>query len=521
MTEGMSRSSTEQRVLRARASDNSRIIQIGGDFRMQMPGDFRMQMSAAVAPVLTTLPPAPAHLVGRNKESEHLLKQIDPADRGSSAVIVSAVAGLAGIGKTALAVYTAHEAVSRGWFPGGVLFVTLHGYDPDQHVDAGTALGMLLRGLGVREESLPSTIDEQRGLYQAELAARSERDEPVLVIADDASSTSQVLPLVPGHQGHRLLITSRDTLDPVALASRPLGLGELENGPAATLITNFLSRVNPHDPRPGREPAALDEIVAHCGRLPLALQIAAAMLVADPGQPLSAVADQLKAEHTRLATLHFDDGQGYSRAVHAAFDLSYQRLPPEQARLLRLLSCSPGPDISTEAATALNNAPARPLLAALTRANLLREQPVGGDRWRAHDLIRLYSHDQHQKADSDESRQGDLTRLLEHYEKTADAADDHLQMLRVNPLPERFNDQSAALAWLDAERLNLLSAIPAAAHRPTVLINLSLSLGRFLRRRRYFDDALTVAGQALTAARELNDRHYEGRAHCSTWALRC
>ncbi|MEV4742525.1 tetratricopeptide repeat protein [Streptomyces sp. NPDC049555] len=424
------------------------------------------------------------------------------------------MAGPAGIGKTALALHAAHEAVSRGWFPGGALFVTLHGYDPVQRVDAGPALGMLLRGLGVREEDLPPTFDEQQSRYQAELAARAGRGEPVLVIADDAGSTSQVLPLVPGHRAHRLLITSRDTLDPVALEARRLGLGELDPAPAAALITDALRRVAPHDPRPWQDTAALDEIVARCGRLPLALEIAAALLAADPGLPLTALAGQLKAEHTRLAALRFDDQQGHSRAVRAAFDLSYQRLPSDQARLLRLLSCNPGPDVSTEAATILNDAPARPVLAALSRASLLSEQPVGGDRWRMHDLIRLYTHHQHQEIDSDELRQECLDRLLAHYRTTADAADDHLRALPGARVPERFTDQLDAQAWLDAERLNLLSTVPAAAAagRFTHVVSLAASLAVFLHWRRYFDDAIAIAEQAFTAARELGYRHGEGQA---------
>ncbi|MEV7442911.1 tetratricopeptide repeat protein [Streptomyces sp. NPDC091204] len=507
MTDDKNKGTSEQRILRARASGHAQIIQVAGDYRGPA-------MPEPVSPALTTLPPAPAHLVGRGIESERLLGLLDPTERGQSAVVVSAVAGLAGIGKTALALHAAHEAVARGWFPGGALFVTLHGYDRVQRIDAGQALGTLLRDLGVRDKDLPPTLDEQQGRYQAELAARARQGEPVLVVADDVGSTSQVLPLLPGHRAHRLLITSRHTLDPVALEARHLRLDELDPGPAAALITDALTRVDPADPRLRQEAVALDEIVAYCGQLPLALVIAAALLVADPGLSLTALAGQLKAEHTRLAALHFDDQEGHSLAVRTAFDLSYQRLPPAQARLLRLLSCNPGPDVSTEAATVLNDAPARPVLAALSRAGLLSEQPVGGDRWRMHDLIRLYAHHLHQKADDDGLRQECLDRLLEHYRATAHAADDHLSALPGDRVPERFANQADALAWMDAERLNLLSAVTAAAtaERLTHTVSLATSLAVFLGRRRYFDDAVTVAKQALSAARKLGDRRGEGRA---------
>ncbi|MFF7114778.1 tetratricopeptide repeat protein, partial [Streptomyces albogriseolus] len=420
------------------------------------------------------------------------------------------MAGLAGAGKTALALQVAHEAVDRGWFPGGVLFLTLYGYNPARRIEAGQALGMLLRGLDTTEADLPPTLDEQMSLYQAELAVRAQRGEPVLVIADDVSSTGQVLPLVPAPRLHRLLITSRHTLDSVALAARRLRLDELAPGPAVALLTDALSRADPQDPRPTQDPSALAEIAAHCGHLPLALVIAAALLTADPGLSLAALTNQLKAEHTRLAALHYDDKDGHSIAVQAAFDLSYQALPPDQARLLRLLSCNPGPDISTQAATVLNDgASARPLLAALVRAGLLTEHPIGSDRWRLHDLIRLYAHHQHQSTDSDQLRQHSLTGLLEYYQVTADAADGHLRARAGTAVPARFTSRAEAVAWLDAERSNLLAA--AIAH-PTFALGVADSLARHLHSRRAFADAVTLAHHALTAARKGGDLVGEGKA---------
>ncbi|MFB7739821.1 tetratricopeptide repeat protein [Streptomyces sp. NPDC056112] len=493
-----------RRKLWAQASGHSRILQVAGDYYEAPP------QPGPVVRRPTTLPPPSAHLVGRTEQTDQLLGLLDPAAPGESAVVVSAVAGLAGIGKTALALQVAHEAVDRGWFPGGALFLTLHGYDPARRVEAGQALAMLLRGLGITEADLPPTLDEQRALYQAELAALAQRGEPVLVIADDVSSVGQVLPLVPGPRLHRLLITSRHTLDPVALTARRLRLDELAPGPAADLLAEALTRADPHDPRPGREPAALAEIAAHCGHLPLALVIAAALLTADPGLPLTALADQLKAEHTRLAALHYDDQDGHSLAVQAAFDLSYQRLPPDQARLLRLLSCNPGPDISTEAATVLNDgAPARPLLAALARAGLLTEQPVGGDRWRLHDLIRLYALHQRQETDDDQLRQQSLAGLLEYYRAATDAANDHLQALRGEAVPACFTGRAEALTWLDAERSNLLAA--ATAH-PAFALGVAYCLPMYLHWRRAFTDALALAEHAFTAACEVGDRRGEGQA---------
>ncbi|WP_409239355.1 tetratricopeptide repeat protein [Streptomyces sp. PA5.6] len=486
--------------LAARASEHGQVVQVGGNY-YEAAKTLERQ-------ALTTLPAPPAHLVGRAEKSEKLLGLLDPAAQGVPTVAV--VAGLAGSGKTALVLQTAHEAVARGWFPGGALFVTLHGYDPARRVEADKAVGLLLDGLDITGEDLPPTLDGQRALYQSELAARAGRGEPVLVVADDAADTGQVLPLLPGPHPHRLLITSRHGLDPVALAARRLPLDELAPAPAAALITDALTRADPDDPRPARDPAALAEIAGHCGRLPLALVIAAALLTADPGLPLPSLAGQLKDEHTRLAALHYADQDNHTLAVRAAFDLSYQRLPPDQARLLRRLASNPGPDVSTETATVLNDdTPARPLLAALTLASLLTEQPVGSDRWRPHDLIRLYAHHQHQHVDDAQTRQDCLARLLEHYRTTADAADDHLRALPGQEVPARFTSRADALAWLDAERSNLLAA--ATAH-PAFASHAATTLMVYLHWRRYFTDALALAQHALTAAHQSDDRHGEADA---------
>ncbi|WP_373314703.1 AAA family ATPase, partial [Streptomyces longispororuber] len=486
--------------LAAQASGHSRIFQVGRDYYEAAKTRERQALTTLLAP--------PAHLVGRAEESDQLLGLLDPAAQGMPTVAV--VAGLAGSGKTALVLQVAHEAVARGWFPGGALFVTLHGYDPARRVEADKAVGLLLRGLDITGEDLPPTLDEQRALCQAELAARAGRGEPVLIVADDAADTGQVLPLLPGPRPHRLLITSRHGLDPVALAARRLPLDVLAPAPAAALIAGSLTRADPDDLRPARDPAALAEIADHCGRLPLALVIAAALLTADPGLPLPSLAGQLKDEHTRLAALHYADHDGHTLAVRAAFDLSYQRLPTETARLLRRLSSNPGPDISTETATVLNDdTPARPLLAALARASLLTEQPVGSNRWRLHDLIRLYAHHQHQHIDDTQTRQDCLDRLLEHYRATADAADHHLRALPGEELPARFTSRADALAWLDAERSNLLAA--ATAH-PAFATHAANTLTEYLHWRRYFTDALALAQHALTAARHSSDRHGEGMA---------
>ena len=156
---------------------------------------------------LAQLPAAGSGFTGRDAELAEMAGLLDPAgDAGP--VVVSAVAGLAGVGKTTLAVQAGHAARQAGWFPGGVLFIDLHGYD-EAPVEPGQALDALLRALGVPAEHIPPTAEERAGLYRSVLAQIS---EPVLVIADNASSEAQVRPLLPGPGPHRVMVTSRHTL---------------------------------------------------------------------------------------------------------------------------------------------------------------------------------------------------------------------------------------------------------------------------------------------------------------------
>ncbi|PJJ04199.1 AAA ATPase-like protein [Streptomyces sp. 2333.5] len=464
------------------------------------------------APQALAALPATVDLVGREERIRELLDVLDPSGPGPGVVVVT---GLAGVGKTALALHTAHDAVARGWFSGGTLFVHLRGYDPAGPVSSDQVLEALLRALGIREDDLPPTPGEQENLYRSELSRRAQ-DGPVLIVADDASSTAQLRPFIPTHSGHRLLATSRDALVGPHLPARLIGLDQLDAQPAADLIADALTRARPADSRPSQEPQAMREVAAHCGYLPLALTIAAAQLTADPGLPLTDLAADLADTRTRLEALRYQEHDGRSLGMQAAFDLSYRRLDDQPARLFRLLSLNPGPDLATDTAAALAGQPVRPArqsLAALARAGLISEQPVGSDRWRMHDLTRLYTDDQCRRHDTNPARQQALGRLFEHYCDTTEAAH-HLWPLPGHSIPGRFFDGTAALAWLDAERLNLTATVALSAvtghHHATIALAQFLSL--YLFDFRYFHDALTTAQHSLGAARELGDRHSEGQA---------
>ena len=367
---------------------------------------------------------------------------------------------------------------------------------------------------GCADADLPPA-GEQAGRYQSELAHLADAGKPVLLVADNASTAAQVEALIPARSEHRLLVTSRDIL--ASIPARLIDLDVLPPSAAADLIAQVLTSARPGDRRVRDEAAALQQVAELCGRLPLALQITAEILKADPGLPVAAMAAELQDPPARLAALSREDGGGRTRAVRAAFEASYRRLAAEQARLFRLLALNPGPDTATEAAAALAGAPAgqvRPLLAALAGASLVTEQPVGGNRWRMHDLIRLYAAELGRDAARDDQSEAALDRLLEHYRDTAAAADDHLRALPGQAVPERFDGRADALAWLDAERPTLVAAVTlaAASGRARTAVSLASCLAVFLDWRRHFDDMITTGQAAVDSAHHAGDLHGEAAA---------
>ncbi|WP_043682946.1 tetratricopeptide repeat protein [Streptomyces xylophagus] len=496
-----------------------RYEQYGGDHQDFRGGEFNGSFTAkkvefhqhGPAPTaLDALPPKVAGFTGRGDQLGELLGAFDPAgsDGAPGAVLVAAVSGLGGIGKTALAVEAAHEAYDKGWFPGGVLFVNLHGYDDDR-VTAEQALETLLRGLGTPPEHIPNGVDARAALYRSVLAARERELGTVLVLADNASSAEQVSPLRPGGVRHRLLATSRSKLP--QLGARLLPLGELSPEEAYDLLDRALRIATPGDARVVDESEAAAELAMLCGHLPLALQIAGALLVLDRDKPVAELVAELAESGDRL--LHLDDGE---RSVRAAFDLSYRRLPAEQARLLRLLALAPGPEVTDDVVAVLDGADAAPVrvLDALSRAHLV-ERGSGRGRWRLHDLVRAFGVGV-VKGDVGLQEEGEAARerVLAFYFRWADAADDRLQWLPGMPEPERFVDRAGALAWLDSERAGLVAVVQWAREEryANTAMQLSQFLGEYLYWRRSFDDWITVCRVAWEAAHRAGNRVREAIA---------
>ncbi|MFJ3638414.1 ATP-binding protein [Streptomyces sp. NPDC090108] len=483
----------------------------GGTFHAPVTGKVVHQHGPAPT-ALNSLPPRPVEFTGRTGELAALLDALRSAAPGGAprpeAVLVAAVSGLGGIGKTALAVRAACEACEKGWFPGGTLFIDLHGYNDDP-VTAGQALDAFLRALGVAPEHIPSGTDQRAALYRSCLDARAEARGPVLVVADNASSPAQVRPLLPGGTGHRLLVTSRDRLP--QLGARLIPLGELPPQDAYDLLDRALTVADPGDTRAAGEPEAAKRLAALCGHLPLALQIVAALLVMDRGKPLEELAAELTRSHSLLDEL--DDGE---RSVRAAFDLSYRRLAPEQARLLRLVALAPGPGIGGEAVAAVAGTSTPPLrmLDALARAHLV-ERGSGRDRWRMHDLVRAFGAsvvdgDAGLREEGDDARE----RLLAYYLRFTTDAHARLSWLPGAPEPECFADRAGALAWLDGERPGLVAAVGWGERDrfASAAVSLAERLAAYLDWRRFFDDWLVVGWAACRAADRLGSPVVEGAA---------
>jgi tetratricopeptide (TPR) repeat protein len=465
-------------------------------------GNVNVNLGTAPGPavVVEVLNPGrDGHLfVGRTREVDRLLDLLAPTPDTTRPVVVSAMSGMGGVGKTTLAVHAAMLAAERGWCPGGVLLVDLNGYAAAP-VRPAQVYASMLRALGMPDERIPDTVDEQAGEYHRLLDQLAGLGRPVLIVLDNVAETAQVRNLLPRHRVHRALVTTRDDIfDP--FATRRVFLDVLTEAEATDLLARTLRAVDPADPRPGREPAAMAHLVRLCGLLPLAVELAAAILADEPTSGIADLAAEFADGEARVSGLRHGD-----RDIASVIGFSYQRLAgrdPGAARLLPLLTLAPGPDLATEAAAALaGSAPAAtaPLLRILRAASLLKHTADG--RWQLHDLVAFYAR-RHLAADLTTAA---TARLLDHYIRTTQAADKHLQALPGQPLPDRFTGRDGALAWFDAER-STITALVAHAHRtggyPETCV-LAASIAEYLRGRRHLADWITVAEHAAAAATAL------------------
>jgi DNA-binding SARP family transcriptional activator/Tfp pilus assembly protein PilF len=468
------------------------------------------------APVPAQLPTDVRGFTSRVDELAQLDTIVAPATRQPTSVVISAVSGTAGVGKTALAVHWAHRITDR--FPDGQLYVNLRGFDPGGHVLApADAVRGFLETLGIPPERIPSTLDAKVGLYRSLLAGKR-----MLVVLDNARDAEQVRPLLPGTPTALTVVTSRNQLTSLVAVegAHPLTLDLLSTTDARELLT---WRLGPD--RVTAEPDAVDQIITACARLPLALAIAAARAQLT-GFPLATLATELDKSSRRLDVLDAGDAASQVRAV---FSWSYTTLTLPAARLFRLLGLHPGPDISIPATTSLAGHSQRKthrLLTELVHANLLVEHIPG--RYTLHDLLRAYAINlatdlghtpgpQHHAA---------VTRMLDHYLHSACAADrllyPHRDPIRL-PLtlpapgthPEEPADNQQATTWLATEHHVLLAAIRHAAHArlDSHTWQLAWALSGFLYMRGPWHDQVAIWEAALHAADRLGHLAAQADAH--------
>ncbi|MGX2995441.1 tetratricopeptide repeat protein [Streptomyces sp. JNUCC 64] len=457
-------------------------------------------------PALAGLPRKSAGFAGRHAELEQLLDALAPKARGETAATV-VVAGLAGMGKTELVLQAAHQALEReGWFPGGVLFISLHGDDTKHEVSPKRALGTLLRALAVPPDHLPPGIEERAHLFRSKLAAMSDAGRRVLVVLDDVPATRKIRHLLPGDGKTATLISSRHSLS--ELDALVLTLRELPVGDGRALLDGAVRASRPEDTRVAVEADEADRLVSLCGGLPLALRILASFLVDAPARPLSDLRRDLADTHSRLSVLSREE-----RAVTAAFQVSHRRLSEEQARLFLRMGLQPGPDFSTEAAALLYGGTFKEterLLLALARRHLVEPlDPYG--RWGQHGLVRLYCWEELLRSDDEWGE--NLVRLLLHFHaKTTSACQVLFGPVTAPSTTEPpFTDRAAALEWLEAERPTLVAAT-LWAHESgddPMCAALAVPVARFLTEMRYLEDAQLVLVAGVLSNRALKEEARE------------
>ncbi|MEN3615434.1 tetratricopeptide repeat protein [Plantactinospora sp. ZYX-F-223] len=496
-------------ALRRRLAD-----ELGADPGPELADAHRRVLRQEVAPAAGTgpapvsahrqLPPDLADFTGREAELRTLWSALPPPGDAGGTLVISAIEGMAGAGKTRLAIHLAHQVVRAGRYADVQLYVDLRGHADEPPADPATVLASFLYLLGVPGAQIPDAVDARAALYRDRLHGRD-----ALVLLDNAASDGQVLPLLPASATSLVLVTSRRVL--ALEGARTLSLDVFTAQDAHAMLGQLAGR-----DRVAADPSAARRVADLCGRLPLAVVLAGRRLRSRPAWTFSDLATRLDTAGSRLGELAIG-----SRQVRAVFDLSYRALDPAERRLFRLLGLHPGDDFTADSAAALANvAPpaARQMLERLVDEHLVT--PVTADRYRLHDLLRDYARTRATADDGDGGTDAAVDRILTWYLHAADAAVRTLaphnrnvildERSRPSHLPV-FDADEQAFQWLTAEEATLIVAITSAfSHgRYDVAWRLPALLGPYFERRSNWHDWLGTRHIALKAARRAEDRAAE------------
>ncbi|MDH6139347.1 tetratricopeptide (TPR) repeat protein [Kitasatospora sp. GP30] len=452
---------------------------------------------------LRQLPADLATFTGRSTELEALLAAaVRPrADNAAATVVISAIEGMAGVGKTQLALHAAHRLVRDGRYQDVQLYVNLRGFDPESPpIDPAAVLDSFLRHLEVPAQQIPDGLDERAAMFRDRINGKS-----ALIILDNAADEQQVRPLVPSSPSCLVLITSRRSLIELddAVVTQ---LDVFDQGDAVSLLTRIVGAE-----RVAAEPEAAEAVVEACGYLPLAVALVAARLRSRPSWSLAYLMSRLRK--------HGVDAVG-TQPLQDVFDLSYGGLDSRTQRLFRLLALHPGQDFTAPAAAALaelGEAESELLLEYLQDEHLVQQQTPG--RYALHDLLHAYASGLAQQ-EHDEERNA-VERVLSWYLASVDAAAQQIMPARYTlPLelppmaavPAGFDGSAEAMAWCDQEYANLLAAAERAAGIPgsDLAWRLATSMSMYLLLRCHLQETLHVHELGLESA--LAGRHLAGEA---------
>ncbi|WP_203994900.1 AfsR/SARP family transcriptional regulator [Virgisporangium aurantiacum] len=463
-------------------------------------------------PIPRQLPASSPSFVGRAAELDMLDLLMGPDPGRPATVLVSAIGGAGGIGKTWLALRWAHRNSHR--FPDGQLYANLRGFEPaTAPVEPRVVLRRFLDALGVEPARMPADLDGLEALYRSLVAGRR-----MLIVLDNVRDAATVAPLLPGSPTCAVLVTSRHRLPTLVSAhgARPLALDVLAEAEALDLLAAHIGAA-----RLAAEPSAARSLLRHCAGLPLALGTVAARAVLEPGIDLRTLAAELDAAAGRLDALDADAPETGLRSV---LSCSVRAVTPAAARFFALLGSAPGPDIGVAAGSSLAALPAastRTVLRELVAAHLVQEHPPG--RYRMHDLVRLYATE---LAGRDEPERGRaVRRLLDHYLHTA-----HRAAMLLSPhrdpldLPEPVagagvppdpSDLDAAMAWFDAEYPALIPAIRLAdeCRLDVHAWQLPWTLATYCDRRGHWQDWAAAQRIAIDATGRTGDLEHLAQAH--------